>query len=134
MKAQIPWLRVFVEGVVIVASILLAFGGCTSWRPVAVSLRQFVEEDQPERIRIFQADGTRIELRDPRVDTVSLTAVASVRLSPTRFRADTVSIRLTDVGAVEARHFSIARTFLLVVGVPVGLVLACVAGIICDGL
>ena len=26
MKAQIPWLRVFVEGVVIVASILLAFG------------------------------------------------------------------------------------------------------------
>ncbi len=26
MKAQIPWLRVFVEGVVIVASILMAFG------------------------------------------------------------------------------------------------------------
>jgi len=26
LKAQIPWLRVFVEGVVIVASILLAFG------------------------------------------------------------------------------------------------------------
>ena len=26
MKAQIPWLRVFVEGVVIVGSILLAFG------------------------------------------------------------------------------------------------------------
>ena len=26
LKAQIPWLRVFVEGVVIVGSILLAFG------------------------------------------------------------------------------------------------------------
>ena len=26
MKPQIPWLRVFVEGVVIVGSILLAFG------------------------------------------------------------------------------------------------------------
>ena len=31
MKAQIPWLRVFVEGVVIVASILLAFGLQAWW-------------------------------------------------------------------------------------------------------
>ena len=31
MKAQIPWLRVFVEGVVIVASILLAFGIQAWW-------------------------------------------------------------------------------------------------------
>ena len=31
MKAQIPWLRVFVEGVVIVGSILLAFGIDAWW-------------------------------------------------------------------------------------------------------
>ncbi len=31
MKAQIPWLRVFVEGVVIVGSILLAFGLQAWW-------------------------------------------------------------------------------------------------------
>ncbi len=31
MKAQIPWLRVFVEGVVIVGSILLAFGIQAAW-------------------------------------------------------------------------------------------------------
>ncbi len=31
MKAQIPWLRVFVEGVVIVGSILLAFGIQAWW-------------------------------------------------------------------------------------------------------
>ena len=31
MKAQIPWLRIFVEGVVIVVSILLAFGLQAWW-------------------------------------------------------------------------------------------------------
>ncbi len=31
MKSQIPWLRVFVEGVVIVGSILLAFGVDAAW-------------------------------------------------------------------------------------------------------
>ncbi len=31
MKPQIPWLRVFVEGVVIVGSILLAFGLQAWW-------------------------------------------------------------------------------------------------------
>ncbi len=34
MKTQIPWLRVFVEGVVIVASILLAFGIEAWWEGV----------------------------------------------------------------------------------------------------
>ncbi len=31
MKAQIPWFRVFVEGAVIVVSILLAFGIEAAW-------------------------------------------------------------------------------------------------------
>ena len=33
LKPQIPWLRVFVEGVVIGASILLAFGLQAWWEP-----------------------------------------------------------------------------------------------------
>ena len=31
MKPQIPWLRIFVDGVVIVGSILLAFGIDAAW-------------------------------------------------------------------------------------------------------
>ncbi len=38
MKAQIPWLRVFVEGVVIVGSILLAFGIQAWWEARASQL------------------------------------------------------------------------------------------------
>ncbi len=41
MKAQIPWLRVFVEGMVIVGSILLAFG--LAWRDIVV-VQNFFEE------------------------------------------------------------------------------------------
>ncbi len=35
MKAQIPWLRVFAEGVVIVGSILLAFGLQAWWEKIS---------------------------------------------------------------------------------------------------
>ena len=50
MKAQIPWLRVFVEGVVIVGSILLAFGLQAWWDGV-----QERGEEQ-EYLRALQAD------------------------------------------------------------------------------
>ena len=43
MKAQIPWLRVFVEGVVIVGSILLAFGLQAWWE-------ERIERAEEERI------------------------------------------------------------------------------------
>ncbi len=120
---------------------LLLFGlhlnACATWQVTQVPLRQLVEEEQPERIRIFQADGTRIELRNPSVDTDSLTAVASVRLSPARFRTDTVSIPLTDVRAFEVRRFSIARTVGVIVVAPLaalGILVLCAGGVICEGL
>ena len=45
MKPQIPWLRVFVEGVVIVASILLAFGLQAWWDGVQerIEEREIIE-------------------------------------------------------------------------------------------
>jgi len=50
LKPQIPWLRVFVEGVVIVGSILLAFGIDAWW-----DTRQEREEEQ-QILRGLQAD------------------------------------------------------------------------------
>ena len=40
MKAQIPWLRVFVEGVVIIGSILLAFGIQAWWEERGDGIRR----------------------------------------------------------------------------------------------
>jgi hypothetical protein len=94
--------------------------GCTTWRPVTVSPRQLIEDEQPGLIRIVQADGTQLELRNPRLERDSVTAVFSVRLSSGRFVTDTARIALTDVTAVETKRLSIIRTAALtVVAVPV---------------
>ena len=59
LKAQIPWLRVFVEGVVIVGSILLAFG-IEAWRD---GVQERIEEREiiERLISDVQADVQGIE-------------------------------------------------------------------------
>ena len=59
MRAQIPWLRVFVEGVVIVGSILLAFGIQAWWKgrqeaDAEADYLQHVSSDLDANVRIFQ--------------------------------------------------------------------------------
>ena len=54
MKTQIPWLRVFVEGVVIVGSILLAFGIQAWWDD-----RQEREEEGRILAGLLQESRTR---------------------------------------------------------------------------
>ncbi len=119
---------------------LMLFGlhlnACSTWQPVPVNLRQLIEEEQPDRIRIFQPDGTRIEVRNPRVETDSLTAEVPVRLSPLEFGTETVKIPLTDVHAFEIRRFDMARTLGLIVAVPLATLggLLLLVGITCgDG-
>ncbi len=73
MKPQIPWLRVFVEGVVIVGSILLAFGIDAWWdgvqereeeRELLVGLRlEFLENREILRESLALVDGGVAHLR-----------------------------------------------------------------------
>ncbi len=59
MKAQIPWPRVFVEGVVIVGSILLAFGIEAWWEG-----RQDRLEEREKLVRVYdELDSDRQRLR-----------------------------------------------------------------------
>ena len=66
MKAQIPWLRVFVEGVVIVGSILLAFGIDAWWQEwkerqaEGAALQQLVVEFAENRDRLDQSVAPRV--------------------------------------------------------------------------
>ena len=64
MKAQIPWLRVFVEGVVIVSSILLAFGIDAWWEG---RQQRILEVQYAERLR---ADLVADTLRFTETDAV----------------------------------------------------------------
>jgi hypothetical protein len=96
---------------------VLYLTGCATWRPVTLSPRQLIEEQRPGVIRVIQADGTRLDLRNPSIHSDSVTAVFRVRASSRVFRQDTIRISLVDVTAVEVRRLSVTRTILLI---PVG--------------
>ena len=70
----------------------------------------------PGHIRITQADGARVDLRNPRVETDSLTAATGGGLL---WGGDPISIALSDVSTVEVLRFS--SVHMLVATVAVGL-------------
>jgi len=72
---------------------------------VTASPREWVEREQPERIRVTHVEGWRIDVRDPFVKGDSLTATFSA--------AQDVSFAFTDVLSVEARRTSMIRTGIL---------------------
>ena len=96
---------------IVALMLVLDLGACTTWRPVTVSPRQFIEEEQPDRIRVWQ-DERGTEFRHPRIDGDTLTSM--VPNEPGK-------ISLTDVTLIEVRRFSYGRTVFLVLGVGVAL-------------
>ena len=110
--------------------LVLHLTGCYSWQPATVSPRQFIEEEQPGQIRIVQADGERMELRNPRIESDSLTARIFSNL-----RTGTVRIALADITAVEWRRLHVGKTVLAMVllYLPVALVLGRLLGSECSG-
>ncbi len=96
--------------------LVLHLAGCYSWQPVTVSPRQLIEEAAPDHIRIFKADGEGMELRNPQVESDSLTARISTRL-----RTATVRIALGDIDSVEARRLEVWGTVAAVLLSTLGL-------------
>ena len=99
---------------VAVLMLVLHLGACTTWRPVTVSPRQFDEEEQPDRVRVWQ-DERATELRNPVIEGDILTTTV-----PTE---PPVGIALTDIASMEARGFALNRTILMVL-IPAGLFVA----------
>jgi len=93
---------------------VLHLGACSTWRPVTVSPRQFIEEEQPDRIRVWQ-DARATELRDPRIGGDTLTSMVPNERG---------KIALTDITLIEVRRFSYGRTLFLGLGVAVPLFVA----------
>ena len=109
--------------------LVLSLAGCYSWRPITVCPRQMIEDEQPGLIRIVHADGTRLVLRNPSVDTDSVTArikvIAGGRAYTRTVDWDTVRIALTDVVSAEAQRLSTGK-ILGLAAVPIALYLAVV--------
>ena len=92
---------------VLLLFLLLNLTACQTWQavtPTPMSVAQLIEEDQPERVRVYMRGGDQMELERPAVDGDELVA-------PGGF-----SMPLADVLALEVRRFDVARTILRVGG------------------
>ena len=90
---------------VLLLFLLLNLTACSSWQSIGpVSPSQFIELDQPERVRVYMRGGDQVELERPAVDGDEL-------MAPGDF-----SIPLADVLVLEVRRFSLSRTVLTGVG------------------
>ena len=101
--------------------VLLLFGvlhltACSTWQSVGpVSPSQFIEAEQPDRVRVTVRDGTESVLEEPSVEGDEL--VGSVEEASVR-------VPFGDIFRFEVRRFSTVRTLGAVVG---GAVLTTVA-------
>ena len=90
---------------VLLLFLLLNLTACSSWQSIGpVSPSQFIELDQPERVRVYMRGGDQMELERPAVDGDELVA-------PGGF-----SMPLADVLMLEVQRFDVARTILRVGG------------------
>ena len=87
---------------VLLLFLLLNLTACSSWQSIGpVSPSQFIELDQPERVRVDMRGGDQVELERPAVDGDELVASG-------------VSVPLADILRLQVRRFDAARTIVRV--------------------
>lgn len=110
-------------------------GGCTTWQPVQVSPREFIERESPYKIRFRDAAGEWVPLTYPRVvgDTIAGTTRGWIASEGKR-GAISMRTALTDVPTIEARLVNRPQTVVAagtVAAILVGAVL-CITGLVCE--
>ena len=111
---------------VLLLFLLLHLTACQTWHSVGpVSPSQFIEEEQPERVRVYMRGGGQVELESPSLEGDALVA-------------PNVSMPLADIIGLEVREFRMDRTMIVVGGGAVGVLVVAVAVAlatieICDG-
>jgi hypothetical protein len=119
-----------------VAVLLLCMhlGGCTTWQPVQVSPREFIEAENPYKIRFRDYSGAWLHVTYPRVagDTISGTTPER-RPSDGKLVETPIRMAVTDVPRIEAKRINKPQTVAAVVvvtSVVVGAIL-CATGLAC---
>ena len=111
---------------VLLLFLLLNLTASSTWQSVGpVSPSQFIEAEQPERVRVYMRGGGQVELESPSVEGDALVA-------------PNVSMPLADIIGWEGREVSRGRTMILLSGVAAGVLVVAVAVVlgtieICDG-
>ena len=47
--------------------IVLLAGGCTQWQPTQITPQRYIEQEQPSKVRLTDASGTRLIALDPTI-------------------------------------------------------------------
>ena len=111
---------------VLLLFLLLNLTACSTWQSVGpVSPSQFIEAEQPERVRVYIRGGGQVELENPSVEGDALVV-------------PNVSMPLVDIIGLEVWEFSMDRTMIVLGGVAAGVLLVAVGVVlntieICDG-
>ena len=93
---------------VLLLFLLLNLTACVTWQDIATpSQAQFIEIEQPDRVRVTMQDGTQMELDRPVVDGDELVAAGG-------------SVSLADVRLLEIGKISLVRSGLAGFGIFVG--------------
>ena len=87
--------------------LVLHLSACTSWQPTTASPRQFVEEEEPDQIRITQTGGDRVTIHDPAIRADSIVGGGSQNWLG---RRSEIGVPFSDIGQFEVRRFSSTRT------------------------
>ena len=106
---------------VLLLFLVLHLTACATWQSAATpSPSQFIEAEQPDRVRVTTQDGTQVELENPSVEGDELVASGGF------------SMPSADVVILESRKFSMDRTVLLVLGGVLALPVALIAALLID--
>ena len=100
----------------VAALLLLAFTACHTWHPTTASPRSLIEDEDPSALRVTQANGLAVTVKDPMIRNDSLVSGTSGVTGP-------VGVPTGDIQSVEVRRFDKGKT----VGFVIGLIAAAVA-------
>ena len=119
-----------------VAVLLLCFhlAGCTTWQPVQVSPREFIEVEDPYKIRFRDAIGEWIEVSNPRIEGDAIAGTTFGMRPNGRMGAVRLRMGVADIPEIDARKINAPQTIVAVgvlSAVLIGAIL-CASGIACS--
>ena len=105
--------------------LVLHLGACTSWRPIPVSPREYIETEEPANIRITTSDGETAVVPRPTIANDSIQGnicelmVAEAGEQVCTETSETRRYALADVTDWQVRREGSARTLGIVVGLAI---------------
>ena len=108
--------------------------GCTTWQPVQVSPREFIETEHPYKIRFRDYSGDWLNLSYPRMDGDTIAGTTpGKRQSNGKKEVLRIRMAVTEVPRIQAKRVNEAQSVIAVTavtGVVVGAIL-CATGVVC---